>query len=136
MEQATTLGAKRLVGLGLILAHELLATTLPVPVMQWIQADLTIQSLAAQVREWLFAGSPPKSQNKAFMFNLRERLRDRVRFRLYPFLAVMTPNSKDRALASVPESLAFVYYILRPIRLTSHYGLRGARHLMKRFAGI
>jgi hypothetical protein len=38
---------------------------------------------------------------------------------------VVTPTAKDRAILSLPDSLLFLYYLLRPIRLIRENGLKG-----------
>jgi hypothetical protein len=95
MEQARTLGTKRMLLLGLFLANDLLGTDLPEYILQSIHVDPKVKSLAGQVSEQLFPGAMngshqdnnrPALYRTAFHFRLRERLRDKVQFFVhYPF---------------------------------------------------
>jgi hypothetical protein len=58
----------------------------------------------------------------------RERLRDKLPFFGYllgfPFRrlrALVTPNVHDRSAVALPRPVAFLYYLVRPIRLTLQY---------------
>jgi hypothetical protein len=63
-----------------------------------------------------------------FYLRMRERVRDRIRYGLYyaqQYLRIaLTPSANDQALLSLPASLSFLYYLLRPIRLLQIYALR------------
>jgi hypothetical protein len=43
----------------------------------------------------------------------------------------LTPNTSDRAFLSLPASLSFFYYLLRPIRVIGKYGLSPFQGLFK-----
>jgi len=137
IEQASRLGSERMLFLGLFLANDLLRTALPEEVVQRLQADPVVKSLAAQVREWLFReadGGLELSEESTFFIRMRERLWDRVPYYLLYLCAylrtAMTPNVKDRALLPLPGFLSFLYHLLRPIRLVREYGLRPLKHLL------
>lgn len=117
IEQATIKGGQRMLFLSLMLARNLLGTDLPEDVWQKIQADPKVELLAAQVWEQLFDASNGSSKDGTvtrFHLNVRERLQDRVQYFLK--LAI-TPTTSDWLLLPLPEFPAFLYYILRPIRL-------------------
>jgi hypothetical protein len=127
--QARTLNSERKLLLGLYLANALLGAALPEEVMQRVQTNPVIKSLAAQVRKGLFSAPDSGSradlcEGMALHLRVADRLRDRVPYVLYCLRLVITPNAKDQALLPVPLSLAFLYYLLRPIRLVRTYGLR------------
>jgi Uncharacterised nucleotidyltransferase len=131
---ARSMGAWRMLALGLFLANNLLATPLPDHVSQSIQGDPALQPLAAQVRAHLFreADSTPSASARAvFYLSMRERFRDRVRYRLHYvhqyFRIVLIPNAADHALLPLPASLSPLYYLLRPIRMMRIYGLHPRR---------
>jgi hypothetical protein len=91
IEQACQLGGKRMLALGLYLAHELLGASLPEVVWRWVQTDDVVPWLATQVRLRLFAvtASPPAAwDHPAFYLGLRERMRDRLP--CFPYLAYRT----------------------------------------------
>jgi len=124
MEQAGTLGAARMVALGLLLAGDLLGTPVPGEVVRGAQGDPVAKSLAAQVRDRLCRGvARPSGLVERCFFHLRarERLKDKVR---YCLRIGTTPTDGDWALLPLPAFLSFLYYLLRPMRLVGKYGLR------------
>jgi hypothetical protein len=128
--QAKRLGSERLVLLALFLAFDLLGADLPEKVVQRVEDDSKVKSLAMQVRKWLFR-EPDAGlelfEEAAFFIGTRERLRDRIPYGLFYLRAflrtVITPNEKDQALLQLPVSLSFLYYLLRPVRLFYARGL-------------
>jgi hypothetical protein len=82
VQHAEQVGSRRMLFLGIFLAHTLLGTTLPNALRPHLQADPLVSSLAAQVGAEFFAAAPgPRSavERPLFYLRLRERLRDRVR---------------------------------------------------------
>jgi hypothetical protein len=137
MEQASRLGSERMLFLGLFLANDLLRAALPEEILQRLQADPVVKSLAVQVQEWLFREGDWQlelSEESAFFTTTRERLRDRVPYYLLYLCAylrtAMAPSAKDRALLPLPRFLSFLYYLLRPIRLVREHGLRPVKHFL------
>ncbi|HEY3128281.1 MAG TPA: nucleotidyltransferase family protein [Acidobacteriota bacterium] len=122
LERAEILGGRRMLLLGLFLASDLLGSELPGEILNRIDADLVIKSLATKVRSQLF--DPPDNRPDVFamsFFHLsaKERLRDKIR---YIFRLTTTPHAADWALLDLPEFLYFLYYLIRPIRLVVRYG--------------
>lgn len=130
ISQAGLLGCERMLGLGLLLAHDLLAAELPDDVKQHIRKDTQLLSLTTQLRESLFQGLDATADISYwydFQLRVRERVRDRLRLHLHYYgrylrLAVM-PNERDRALLELPTSLSFLYYLLRPLRLVRSFAV-------------
>lgn len=117
MQQASRKGVNRAVFLGLKLACDLLGTALPAEVTQKMQADPVVESLSIQVGEQLFGkveSSFKDGTKTRFHLKVRERLQDRVRYFLR--LAI-TPTTCDWLLLPLAEFPAFLYYLLRPMRL-------------------
>lgn len=87
LEQAKTSGGKRMLLLGLFLANDLLGADLPQAILPSIQEDPTVKLLAGQVWAQLFAhGDPSPFHTLAFHIQVRERLRDRIRYFVhFPF---------------------------------------------------
>jgi hypothetical protein len=54
---------------------------------------------------------------------LKQRFSDRFAYLLYEWREAVTPNERDQALVSLPVAFSFLYYVVRPIRLTVAYGL-------------
>lgn len=118
IKEADSLGHKRMLFLGLYLANNLLGTSLPDLVWQKMQTDPLAKMLAVQVQKALFPeiGQPSKvTRITYFHLRVRERLRDK----LYCFLhAAMTPSTSDWTLLPLAEFPSFLYYLIRPVRLT------------------
>ena len=114
-------GNRRVLSLGLFLASELLDAPIPPEVWRRAPADGTVTAIAQQVRDQLFAQSHNGGivEEARLHLSLRERKRDKLRafFRL-----VATPRPNDWKLISLPARLFFLYYPLRPLRLTAKYG--------------
>ena len=121
--QARALGGERMLFLGLFLAKTLLGVPLPPAVLQKLQTDPAVPSLAAQVQERLFGEVDDVTrafESYLFCLRVRERVQDKLR---YGLRVVLTPYLPDLVLLPLPSSLAFAYYLLRPIRLIRDYGL-------------
>jgi hypothetical protein len=131
MAQAKKLGTERMLLLGLYLAHTLLRTTLPELIHQKIQADLECQQLAFEVCQDFFNQTISQTEGfswKIFSFHIRmmERQQDKMhycsgtfwRWVILPVIDKITPTFKDQQFLSIPKSFDFLYYLIRPIRLT------------------
>jgi len=124
LENATTLGVRGILSLGLFLAGDLLGASIPQEVSKSLQPDPKVKKLAAHVREQLFTERTTPAgvfAEAVTLVSLRERRRDRLRACLR--LAAM-PRSYDWMFLSVPDSLFFLYYLVRPLRLAGKYGAR------------
>lgn len=149
IDKAKLSGSQRMLLLGLNLAHQILDTNLPESLLQKIQKDIIIQSLTKEVYEYLFSDNYLRfkkswmlekadfySSEAAFLIRLRERLKDRLPYLIYLIgnRWLHPPNEKDKAFFSLPNSLSFFYYILRPIRLFQEYIFH--KNLLKHFLGL
>ena len=108
---------ERMLLLGLRLAVGLLGAKLPDVFSKQTEVDDEANSLTANVVERLFAGADyePVSLAGNVSFNLRARRRLREKIRYFRF--IFTPTDGDLAALSLPSSLSFIYYLLRPFRL-------------------
>jgi hypothetical protein len=138
-ERARVLGSDRTLGLGLLLAHELLDAPLPPAIVERIRTDATQRSLVSQVQNVLFrddALAKDISFWRDFHFHVKERWQDRLRLRLhysYRYLRIaVVPNARDESLVHLPSALHFLYYFIRPIRLARERGLRSRKSVIKR----
>ena len=129
LDNATSLGARRILSLGLFLANDMLGASIPAEVSTSLPPDARVKKLSSQVREQLFIGrnaSAGMFAEAATVVNLRERRSDRLRACLR---LAASPRSYDWMFFSVPDSLFFLYYLVRPLRLAGKYGaklLRGS----------
>ncbi|MGH9254314.1 MAG: nucleotidyltransferase domain-containing protein [Vicinamibacterales bacterium] len=123
MEQATALGARRILLLGVTLARELLGAEPPADVTRAIRDEAALTTLANQVKEWLFSGrtiSP--GEREPFFIRLRERPADKLRITFKQAKSNLTLNSRDTESFPVPGFLIWMLYPLRVVRLVREYG--------------
>ena len=138
VDQAVILRSRRTLFLGLRLARDLLDATLPKEVLGYIDDDVALAALTTQVRRRIFRDleSPlgfferPHTvedldiDTVCFTLRVRESLSDKVQYCRWLLQLVMTPVAEDRAFLSLPDSLSFLYYFLRPLRLIWRLGRR------------
>jgi hypothetical protein len=119
---AQTWRAERILHLGLALAGELLDANLPKEVKRRIAMDSGALMLAGQSCRWLFARQwlyfRPFEEP---LYHLR--MRDQWRERVYYCGQMLVPSSADRAFVSLPRSLSFLYYLIRPFQLLTRHGI-------------
>ncbi|MBD2691960.1 nucleotidyltransferase domain-containing protein [Anabaena catenula] len=124
LEQASIKGGQRILFLALTLARNLLGTALPDEVWQKIQTDPKVSLLAVEVSQILFQktdGSFQDGRVTRFHLSVRERLQDKI---LYCWCLVTTPTTSDWLILPLAEFPAFIYYLLRPIRLVREQVLK------------
>ena len=128
-ERAASLGTTRMLSLGLFLATNLLAADVPRTVARNIDADPKVKSLASRVMASLFSDTTNLSHgfvDVTFIGNLREKRSDRIGLRLqsyiHNFWKAVSPNVEDKEFLRLPAFLAFLYYVVRPVRLAYVYG--------------
>ena len=133
-ELATDTGARRMLLLGLALAHELLQAPLPEQIFTWIQSDNAVQDLTEHVRHRLFEEKTIRHrilEKQRFHGKVRERLRDRLpvyrNMAKAAFVMLFIPNKEDHELIKLPRTLYVLYYLVRPARLTHRLWLRTIR---------
>ena len=126
---AKTLGVERMIRLSVFLANKLLDAPIPNELAKPIENDARMRSKAQWICQRLFAESHGRiSQKQAFFFYLgmKDRCSDRIKhclFYVWQFLtAIITPTEKERAAIRLPSSLHFLYYLVRPIRLSAKQG--------------
>ena len=121
MQNAAAQGSRRILLLGLKLAHDLLEAPLPRDVLKLVTEDSAVNNAAERIRQQLFKPSPEPVgifDEARLALSLRERKRDRIRSLLR---LVAMPRSYDWSSVSLPASL---YYLIRPLRLAGKYGTR------------
>lgn len=128
---AGQLGTKRMLHLGLYLAHELLGTEVPASILAEIQQDQascgqseSIIALALEVQRQLFA--PPAAELATFsashlFIKSMERWQDRY---WYWLDVITTPTLADWQALPLPAALTFLYYPIRLSRLLYKYLLK------------
>ncbi len=119
---ASNFGAQRLLLTGLSLAHDLLEASLPTEIQKRLEEDAKARWLAQNMIR-RFAGF--RWSGSGFLdipfyhLRARERFRDKANY----CLQMAVPSIKDRGFLPLPESLNFLYYLIRPLRLVFEYGI-------------
>ncbi len=114
----------RALGLGLLLAHDLLGTVLPSDLRRRIEEDQETLKLAAAVEKTLFdQNSKPENvlDNCAFLMRTRENAQDAIRCAIEQ---IFQPTMAEWQAIALPRTLFPAYYLLRPIRLLTKYVFR------------
>jgi hypothetical protein len=117
LERATNTDSDRMFLLGLCLAEKLLDAPLPVAVKERCDADHRLQELAANVSKHLFSGTThvPATSREIFKYNIDVRKTAGARARY--IIHMLRPTDGDLGARSLPSSLSFGYYLMRPFRL-------------------
>jgi hypothetical protein len=124
LENADRMGSRRILSLGLHLASNLLGAPVPHGVWKKAPADATVLALADQVQRGLFT---ERAQTGGIFNEVRLHLAmmEGKRDKLTSVLRLLaTPKVDDWKLLPLPGSLFFLYYGLRPLRLTGKYAAR------------
>lgn len=136
LRRAQQFHCQRMLLLGLTLASQLLGAKLPESIQTAIESDGasailpavdraplpaggngTLPTLVQQVGGYLFGTLPAGTRRLSptlFRLQTRDRASDWVQYFIW---RLFVPNVRDRRLIVLPESLAFLYYLLRPLRL-------------------
>jgi hypothetical protein len=120
--EARSQGSERMFLNGLLLSSTLLGTDLPKEVWDRVEKcpeviPITYQ-VVAKLAENSYIGTGLFDVPR-FHLKVRDTLQDRWRY-LYSLAA---PSVKDWSFIQLPESLDYLYYLLRPIRLGVEYGV-------------
>jgi hypothetical protein len=112
--RAVDWGCDRMLNIGLLLADELLASTLPSSELSRAQQDRTAAKLCREVLD-KFEGTQgwtvPEHRFQRFRFLMRERWRDRWR---YSWRTLLRPDNRHLRLIELPRPLFPLYYLIKP----------------------
>jgi hypothetical protein len=129
MEQAIRaakrLGASRMLLYAVQLTNHLFVTALPRNLKHDRVFESRIRPLLSSRRQRLFHedGIADHRSAACLRWILQERFWDKLRFRLKYLRDLATPCELDRLMLPIPDRLAFLYYLVRPIRLMRKYAL-------------
>ena len=136
--EASRQGVRCVLSLGLFLARDLLDAELPVEMSKTVDRDLRGKSIVSTIVSKLFTESmePYRDLEKVvFYLRTKDRWQERIRFcscYISQYLhRVVTPTWKDRDILSLPGPLFFLYYFVRPLRLTVEYLRLASRRLSR-----
>jgi len=135
IDRAHRIGVERMLLVGLALAKELLDAPLTPELSAALDRDSVARAMVAPLGRALAEPSELLDQQGQLAptllhIRMRERWRDKLRY----CRARLSPTVGDWVAMPLPRSLAFLYYILRPIRLTgrlikSTLGLNSTTHV-------
>jgi hypothetical protein len=121
VEKARILGIKRRLLLGLSLARVLLRAPVPDSILAQAEGDPTLLTLRRRVLGRLFEPSgeePGLMEKNWFHVRARERLKDQL---TYVWSRVGVPNEDDWRWCYLPDHLYWLYFAVRPLRITAQY---------------
>jgi Uncharacterised nucleotidyltransferase len=128
LKEAHRAGCDRILLLNCCLIRDLLGSELPSVITQAIALDPTLPSLTRVIATFIV--SPPHDPQPFDSMEgllLFVRMRERPLHQLMHLIYVMhrskwaTPSLKDRAVMPLPSRLAFLYWLIRPIRILRRY---------------
>ena len=125
LARASAIGARRTVLLALRLMHDALGVALPPALLASTESD-PLPRLAEEARA-LWFGVDVADEKDATAANLRYnwRLRDTAADRArYAARWLFAPSPEDWGWVRLPDALAPLYRVLRPLRLAARYGGR------------
>lgn len=123
LREASKLGVRRMLLLGLFLCKDLLETDLPESILRELRDDRIIPTLAAQVKQNLFTdGVSAIKPTSSILFNyrIRERRLDGAR---HCYHITARPTPAEWAALDLPDTLSFLYYLVRPFRMIRRHAL-------------
>lgn len=128
--RAETLGVRRVVATGALLASNLLAAPMGY-LQEWAQADPRAEWLARHYAGELFRFDVERRRDglahaRAYLV-ARERPVDRLRYAPRLARAVFLPTDREDALIPLPRALRGLHYAVRPVRLAWKYLRRAVR---------
>ncbi|HEX7445548.1 MAG TPA: nucleotidyltransferase family protein [Methanothrix sp.] len=122
IEQAERIGKDRPLLLGLLLVSDLLDMDLPPEIYWMAKGDKAVRANAEQVKKDLIARDSFRGSSELHssehMSELEFYFRLMSKYQLLrALLRAYTPRTKDMNMASLPDALFPLYYLVRPLRL-------------------
>ncbi|HKN14058.1 MAG TPA: nucleotidyltransferase family protein [Candidatus Binatus sp.] len=124
LDEATTLGSRRMFLTGIYLAHELVGAPVPSDLVAIARNDRAVRALARKVANQLFSGGAQGRANFdpwAVPSRSIEGARARIR---YIVRRVFAPTMGDYEFIPLPTALFPLYWVIRPFRMAAQYGPR------------
>jgi len=121
ISQADRMGVKRMVCLGLSLSRDLLGTPLPNMIAQEIMRDNVLYGIQKKIIQTGFSdvsGTVKSYGTFGILWQMREDLRDRICFL---WQGIFAPKFNDFVMIQLPGKWAYLYPLIRPLRLILKY---------------
>ena len=131
LDQSQQMKIERIVLLGVFLAKDLVGIELPGEIVRKFDHISEVQKLSTKVYGTLFNGvqnSDRVVDEHLFHLRLMERLTDKANYCLE---LGFIPNIGDWQYVSLPDSLFFFYYIIRPFHLALTFSSHLAKQIIK-----
>jgi hypothetical protein len=115
---------RRILLIGLHLANTLLDAPLPLNIVREMQKDKSVEKIGMEIAGKLFGARSSGSgllTTTWFQLRAREQIMDRIR---YCYRSMLATTVLDYLYIRLPNSLAFLYPLLRPLRLMRKYATR------------
>ena len=121
LKEATSIGCKYHLLLGLYLSNYYLQTEIPQDIQIAIKKSLRIKYLSRYVKTTIFTSSDRHPDQGFNINNFIYQLLLTNGWQGYKEILAyfIVPNSKDKQILNLPSWLSFLYYFLRPVRLCS-----------------
>ena len=124
LKNADRMGSRRILLLGLYLASNVLGASVPPDLWMSAPADATVVALADQVQRGLFTEGT-EAAGILSEVRLHLAMKEGKLDKLTSCIRLLaTPKVDDWKLLPLPGSLFFLYYALRPFRLTGKYAAK------------
>jgi hypothetical protein len=137
VEQAESIGCRRILFVALLLVHDVLNAPIPDPVLARARRDRTATGLAADAVGQMSQGRA-LSLSEEYVFQLR--IREKARDRFSVFLAFLRGRLRPAWRYAGPRWLHPFFYLgqcfMRLLRLTGTYGFSPLKSVLKAFAAI
>lgn len=124
LDEATTLGSRRIFLTGIYLAHELVGAPIPEGIVAIARNDRNVRALATRIASQLFgAGSDRATDFDPWTVPIRSIEGPRARIH-YVVRRMLAPTMGDYELIRLPKPLFPLYWVIRPFRMAVQYGPR------------
>jgi hypothetical protein len=121
LDQASTLGSRRIFLTGIYLAHELVGAQIPENIVTIARNDRAVRALARRIALQLFNDASQRdTQLDPWMVPLRSIEGPRARIH-YIVRRMLAPTMGDYELIQLPRSLFPLYWAIRPFRMAVQY---------------
>lgn len=138
LDKAYEYHCERCLALGVLLAHQLYQSPLPPVIEHYLEKQPSIYSLAKKTIDFSFNKDNFINDNltaekwisyNAFWYKMQ--LCSTYSCKLHRLSKLIQPNIMDLKLIHLPDSLFFIYYFIRPVRITFDILIKGINNLLQ-----